>query len=348
MDYKALFDHSPNAYMVLDRELRYVAANATYLRVTASRLDDLLGRGLFELFPHDPENPSNTQARMLRDSLERVLATGKPDTLALIPYRVPKYVGSEVVNEERFWSATHTPLLDESGAVKWILQNTMDVTELQRSAPPSDPSPHPGISREQMAAAVLSQAELAQADKERAHAERQRLQTLFEQAPGFMCFLEGPNHVYALINQAYQRIVGDRPIVGKAVSEALPEVVKQGFVDLLNRVYASGEPFVGTGVKIMLQRKSEGPPEEASLDFIYQPMRDPDGQVTGIFVQGHDVTQRVMAEREREAARQAAEALSAEVIRQSKEVKEALEQAHQRIAHLEAELARARARADRG
>jgi PAS domain S-box-containing protein len=340
MDYEALFDHSPNAYMVLDRELRFVAANATYLRITASRIEDLLGRRLFDQFPHDPDNPANTPARMVRDSLERVLATGKPDTLALIPYRVPKYVGSEVVIDERFWSATHTPLLDESGAVKWILQNTMDVTELQRSAPRSEPSPHPAMPREQMAAAVLSHAESAQADKEQAHAEWQRLQTLFEQAPGFMCFLEGPTHVFALSNQAYQRIVGDRHIIGKPVGEALPEVVKQGFVELLDRVYTSGQPFVGSSVKVMLQRKSEGPPEEAFLDFIYQPMRGPDGQVNGIFVQGHDVTERMTAEREREAARQAAEALSAEVIQQSKEVKEALEQAYRRIAHLEAELAR--------
>jgi PAS domain-containing protein len=340
MDYKALFDFSPNAYMVLDRELRFVAANATYLRVTASRLEDLLGRRLFDLFPHDADNPANTPARMLRDSLERVLATGKSDTLALIPYRVPKHIGAEVVIEERFWSATHTPVLDERGAVKWILQNTMDVTELRRSGPPSDPSAHPAMPREQMAAAVLSNAESAQVDKERAHAERRRLQKLFEQAPGFMAFLEGPTHVFALSNQAYQRIVGDRPVLGKPVSEALPEVVEQGFVALLDRVYTSGQPFVGSGVKIMLQRKSEEPPEEAFLDFIYQPMRGPDGQVNGIFVQGHDVTERLKAEREREAALQAAEALSAEVIHQSQQVQEALEQAHQRIAHLEAELAR--------
>src|SRR5689334_12518979 len=131
-DFRRLFDASPNAYMVLDRDLRYVAANAAYLRATARSLDDLLGRGLFELFPHDPDNPANESARLLRASLERVLRTGRADVIAFIPYRIERTVDGVPTFEERFWSATHTPLLSDRGEVELILQHTVDVTELHR------------------------------------------------------------------------------------------------------------------------------------------------------------------------------------------------------------------------
>ena len=132
IDFRSLFERSPHPAMVLDRELRYVAANEAYLRVTASRLEDLLGRHVIDAFPHDPDDPNNANARELRASFERVLASGEPDVLALIPYRVPMHVGDRIVVEERFWSATHTPLFDDQGAVAFILQHTADVTVQKR------------------------------------------------------------------------------------------------------------------------------------------------------------------------------------------------------------------------
>jgi PAS domain S-box-containing protein len=74
------------------------------------------------------------------------------------------------------------------------------------------------------------------------------------------------------------------------VREALPEVVEQGFVRLLDRVYQSGEPFVGRGVRILLRQNPNDLPEEHFLDFVYQPIFNREGEVSGIFVQGHDVT----------------------------------------------------------
>jgi PAS domain S-box-containing protein len=73
LDFQALFNHSPNPYMVLDRELRYVAANQAYLRVTASRLEALVGRSVFDAFPHDPADPHNVIGGNLQ-LLQRELA----------------------------------------------------------------------------------------------------------------------------------------------------------------------------------------------------------------------------------------------------------------------------------
>jgi len=121
------------------------------------------------------------------------------------------------------------------------------------------------------------------------------LRTLFQQAPGHMAVLRGPDHVYALVNDAYRRIVGERDLIGKPVREALPELAGQGFFELLDQVYATGEPFVGHQLPAKVQRQPDGPTEEIFVDFVYQPIIGADGAVSGIFVEGSDVTARVRA-----------------------------------------------------
>jgi PAS domain S-box-containing protein len=125
---------------------------------------------------------------------------------------------------------------------------------------------------------------------------------LFEQAPGFVCFLAGPSFVFELANEAYMQLVGHRDVLGKSVRDALPEVAGQGFFELLERVYASGEPFVGRATPIQLQQQPGAALSNAFLDFIYQPIRGPEGDVIGILVQGHDVTELKRVEAERSAA----------------------------------------------
>jgi PAS domain S-box-containing protein len=104
--------------------------------------------------------------------------------------------------------------------------------------------------------------------------------------------------VFELVNPAYMQLVGHRDIVGMSVREALPEVEGQGFFELLDEVYLSGRTFTGTGLKVALQRKPGAPVEQRYVDLVYQPITDPDGSVTGIFVEGSDVTERVVAEAE--------------------------------------------------
>jgi PAS domain S-box-containing protein len=326
-DFGQLFRHSPNPYMVLDRELRFVAANDAYLRVTASRLEELLGRYIFDLFPHDPANPNNENARMLRTSFERVLSTRETDTLALIPYRVPRQTETGVVIEERFWSATHTPLLDEKGEVAFILQHTVDVTEVQRLrqavrvAEAEQSQPH---TPEQLEAGILQRAQKVQETNRTLDAERRHLLRLFDQAPGFMVFLRGNQHVFELANRAYYGVVGHRELIGKPVRQALPELAGQGFFELLDRVFTSGEPFVGRGVRVSLQRQPGAPLDERFVDFVYQPIFGADGGVTGIFVQGHDMTERHKAEEEVKRLNQTLErrvqARTAELLEANKEL----------------------------
>jgi len=121
--------------------------------------------------------------------------------------------------------------------------------------------------------------------------ERDWLYGLFQQAPGFVCILRGPQHIYELANDAYYQLIGHRQILGHPLFEVLPEVVAQGFLDKLDRVFATGEPFIGRALPIQLQRLAGGPLSQRYIDLIYQPILGQDGKISGIFVQGHDVTE---------------------------------------------------------
>ncbi|TJW07533.1 MAG: PAS domain S-box protein [Mesorhizobium sp.] len=117
------------------------------------------------------------------------------------------------------------------------------------------------------------------------------LSQMFEQAPGFMTLMREPGHVFELTNAAYQRLIGQRQVIGKSVREALPELEGQGFYELLDEVYETGEPYRGRGVKVALRNKDDGPIEERILDFVYQPVKADDGRITAIFVEGTDVSE---------------------------------------------------------
>src|SRR5581483_5837875 len=126
---------------------------------------------------------------------------------------------------------------------------------------------------------------------------------LFMQAPAAIGFLTGPEHRFTFVNLDYLKLTGRRgaeDFVGKTVREALPEHAGQGIFELLDEVYQTGVPYIGSARKITLNRGVQGQSDDAYFDFIYQPMRDADGQVEGILVHGIEVTQQVLARQEGE------------------------------------------------
>jgi PAS domain S-box-containing protein len=291
INFESLFTASPNPYILLDSSLTIRGMNDAYLQVTMRERGDLIGRNMFDAFPSDPDSPGH---RQLRASFERVIRDKVADHLPLIEYAIPLPNGQGF--EERFWSASHTPLFNHDGEMTFILQHTVDVTELHRlrvMARSSAPSPAASALIE---TAMLRRVQAVQEVNDALEKERQHLRGLFEQAPGFMAALSGPDHIFTMANAAYLHLVGRENIVGKPVREALPEVVGQGFIELLDRVHRSGQPFVGRSIRIVLEQQPRAAPEERFLNFVYQPIFAPDGSVSGIFVQGHDITDRKRSE----------------------------------------------------
>ncbi|BFO55642.1 ATP-binding protein [Acidovorax sacchari] len=152
-------------------------------------------------------------------------------------------------------------------------------------------------------------------------AERDRLRELFSKAPGFMCVLRGPDHVYEFVNDSYQQLIGRRNIEGKSIREALPELQGQGIHELLDEVYRTGRPYIGKNLKVLLQREPGGPLTEHYLNFIYQPTLDGVGAVNGIFAEGYDVTDQRMAEQELRALNSH---LESRVVERTRDLEDAL------------------------
>jgi len=156
------------------------------------------------------------------------------------------------------------------------------------------------FSARELIARVGSLLELSRVRQEALAALRdseRRTRALFQQAPGFICVLNGPDHVFEFVNDAYSRLVGYRDYLGKTVREAVPEAEGQGYFELLDQCYRTGEPFKGLETPLQLRRTPEGPLESKLIDFVYQPITDGGGNVTGILVEGYDVTDRVSAQR---------------------------------------------------
>jgi len=122
-----------------------------------------------------------------------------------------------------------------------------------------------------------------------------QIRRLFMRAPSFVAILRGPNHVFDFANEAYLRLVGRQDVVGKTLLDALPEIRDQGFIQLLDEVMRTGEPFIGREVGVTLVREPGASPQQRFLDFIYQPIVEADGSISGVFVEGSDMTDRVLA-----------------------------------------------------
>lgn len=243
-------------------------------------LPELTGQGFFEL-------------------LDEVFRSGTPFVGEALPLAVAPPGGGDI--EQRYIDFVYQPIVDEHKKVVGIFSQGSDVTErvlAQRRLQAKQQELERMID-ERSAALAATQAALKLAQE--LQGAKAHLQRLFEQAPGFICVLQGENHVFELANQAYRKMFGERELVGQSVREVLPEVEGQGFIELLNEVYSTGKAFVGRGMPLQLRAAPDGHDSAGSLrflDFVYQPVLDGDGRVTGIFVQGSDVTEQRSAQLE--------------------------------------------------
>lgn len=169
------------------------------------------------------------------------------------------------LRQETYWNYSFTAIRGEDGSVVGVFNQGNETTH-----------------------AVLA--------RRQAEAEVERLGNMFAQAPSAVAMLGGPDHVFEVVNAAYEELVGRKNLIGRAVAEVLPEVVNQGFIELLDRVFETGEPFVGRAVPVELSRTPSGPMEERLIDFVYQPLTNVAGLRSGVFVQATDVTHAARAE----------------------------------------------------
>ncbi|MFL6659135.1 MAG: ATP-binding protein [Massilia sp.] len=288
--YQAIFRGSPYPYLVLDLDMNIIGASDAYLRSVGRSASDLVGRYLFDAFPPDPKDPDSTNEAEVTRSINLAIATGKPDATAFVRYAIPVATETGTQYTERYWSTVHTPIFDEAGKMILVLQNAIDVSNLYNFDRESN---LPSLNLQSGALESdhnFNRAQMHEAVTRILNDERGHLRNLFNQAPGFVAVLTGPKHIFEMVNEAYYQLVGHREIEGKGAMEALPELAGQGFEELLNGVFRTGEPYFGRGIPIYLQRNPNGPTTLRHIDLSYQPYRAADGAIQGIFAQGYDVT----------------------------------------------------------
>jgi len=135
--------------------------------------------------------------------------------------------------------------------------------------------------------------------RERLAAERQI--HLFEQAPGFIIIMRGPDHVVEFVNDAHRQVFNSSDWLSKPIRDAFPSLEGQGFFERLDDVFGSGTTFEAQGVPVRFRRSADSPEETRYLTFIYAPLYDGGNIITGIFCEGFDVTETFRA-RKRSAA----------------------------------------------
>jgi PAS domain S-box-containing protein len=196
-------------------------------------------------------------AEMHDREIDQVIATRGP-----IRGEVP-FSGT---NGRRIYDYIFVPILDADGNVEAVAGTTRDVTERKRAAD-------------------------ALAESERL------LGQVFEAAPAFMAVIRGEAMVIEKANQAYQVLAGEgRDIVGRPLLEAMPELADSPFPGILRQVIDTGEAYHGRNVRVPLRRSQGGEVEDRWVDFIYEPLHEPDGRVSGVMVHGVDLTERITAE----------------------------------------------------
>ena len=127
--------------------------------------------------------------------------------------------------------------------------------------------------------------------------EHDEFHAVFQQAPGFIAIAEGPCHRFTFANISYKRFVGRSDLEGLNVAEAMPELVAQGFIKILDSVYLTGVPYIAEGAALEFTDLASGKVEQRFANFVYKPVRAMDGTITGIFCEGYDVTaQRIAAD----------------------------------------------------
>ena len=171
------------------------------------------------------------------------------------------------------------------------------------------------------AAANADQLALA---NQRLATEHARMLRLFEQAPGFVAVLTGSEHRVQIVNAAFQRLVGERPLVGLTLRQALPELEGQGYFELIDEVRAHGRAHVASAMNIVLQRTPGSAAEELYIDVLFQPSSDAQGAPAAIFIQGNDVTEQRRARLEVERHQQQLEQLVQERTRKLEDTQTAL------------------------
>ncbi|MCA1576632.1 MAG: response regulator [Acidobacteria bacterium] len=187
-DFHKLFESAPGLYLVLAPDLTIVAVSNAYLRATMTRREEILGRGLFDVFPDNPNDPEATGVKNLSASLDRVLRNRVPDAMAVQKYDVRRPAAEGGQFEERYWSPVNSPVFGEGGEVAYIIHRVEDVTDFVRLK-------QQGVAQDKLTEELRTRAEHMETEVYRRKVEVQAVRELNEKLEAARAEAEAANRV---------------------------------------------------------------------------------------------------------------------------------------------------------
>lgn len=264
-DFRSIFESIPGNYLIVKPnppDFTIIAVSDDYASVTNTKREEILGKALFQIFPDNPDDPDADGVAKLGASLETVMREKKQHVMPVQHYDIPNPDRSFSI---RYWSPTNSPVLNDDGEVTCIIHHVIDITE---------------------------QVEV----KKKLHSLELNKQAhdLFMQAPVAISIFKGTANFIALANDRILELWGkDSSVIGKTVQEVLPELKEQGFIELLDRVRETGEPYYTYETIVILLR--QGKEKTLYINFVYQPYYESGGEVSGVIMIATDVTEQVVA-----------------------------------------------------
>lgn len=271
---KKIFEAMPGIRVVLQPDaprFTVVAVSNDFIQTSGLQKAEVIGKGIFELFPEGPEDEDFKGSENVRASIYHVIDNRQPFQLPLQRYDTRNADG---VYTQRYWSIHNIPVLSEAGELLYIIHHSEDVTDKVK----------------------LEQRSEALEGIEKAY-------HLFMNAPVIIGIIKGDNYTIELANEGMLAVWGrTREVVGKPLFEAIPELKGQGFKELLDQVKSTGEPYRAFESKSVIMRN--GIEEALYFDFVYQPYYEEEAtSVTGVIGVAHDVTERVLTRQKVEVSR---------------------------------------------
>ncbi|WP_439882131.1 PAS domain-containing sensor histidine kinase [Pontibacter sp. MBLB2868] len=285
LDFQEIFNEMPGNFLVLKPNIPYftiLAVSDDLLQITAQERSNVVGKGVFEVYPVNPDALTATGPSSLKRSLEEVIRTKKSIVLPVVRYDVPDETGSF---EERHWWASNKPVIDKDNTVSYIIHTSFDVTDK--------------VKAENKASQLLEELSLRKT-KEDSNA---RFRNLVEQAPVAIAVFRGDNFVAEVANRSFLPLVGKtwEEFVGKPLFDSLPET-RQKLEPIAREVVRSGKPFHANELEVELIRN--GKARTCYFDCVWEPFHENDGSISGFVAVASEVTEQVLYRKKIEESEQ--------------------------------------------
>ncbi|HSI70912.1 MAG TPA: PAS domain S-box protein, partial [Gillisia sp.] len=236
-----VLQNAPDSYLVLTPELNIQMASDAYLQATSTVREEIIGKYLFDIFPDNPDLVNASGVKDLKNSLQKVLLTGKQHRMAILQYDVRDRNGAFI---EKHWSPTNTPVLNAEGEVEYIIHRAFDLTDV--------------IQEKKKLRSVVNEAEILKTSLEEIKLQavqiqenRALLQSIFDASPNSIVLFDiiyndqgkPEDFEYAMLN-AYniEQLGFNQDLVGKRLIREFPNVKETGVLAELKKTAETGLP----------------------------------------------------------------------------------------------------------